>query len=61
MKSKTVTEAYKEWQLVAKNIMWVKEKRWQINVNKEIFYADTAQGVLSKAREYIDNVSNKDV
>lgn len=52
--SKTNIENYKEWQLVAKNIMWVNEKKWQVNVGREIFYSDTAQGALSKARHYID-------
>ena len=54
MKNKTVIEDYKEWELVAKNIMWVKEKKWQVNIEREIFYSDTAQGALSKARAYID-------
>lgn len=54
MKNKTVIENYKEWMLVAQNIMLVKEKKWQVNVEREIFYSDTAQGALSKARVYID-------
>ena len=52
--SKIVIENYKEWQLVAKNIMWVKGKKWQVNIERENFYSDTAQGALSKARAYID-------
>lgn len=54
MKNRTVIEDYKDWALIAKNIMWLKEKKWQVNVGQEIFYSDTAQGALSKARAYID-------
>lgn len=53
MRNKTVIENYEGYLLVAKRVMWIKSRQWHVTVADKNFYADTAQGALSKAREYI--------